>query len=121
MTLRGTFPDQEENQFSSIRVGAACIMVSTSSIPQLTLEALAGVRMELPGRHSCGRLRSLSRTSLPGGADFEVAESPRWPSWRERGVGNMDRVPVRRGTMDPSEKLHRSKRFSDVDETRPAY
>ena len=95
-------------------------MVSSSSVPQLALEALAGVRMELPGRHSCSGPRSLSRTSLPGGTDFEVAEGTRWPSWRERGNGNMDRVPVGRGTVDPSEELHGSKRFSNADEARPA-
>ena len=97
-----TLLDQEEDWFSSLRVGIACIMVSAFCVPQLTLEALVGVRMELPGRHSYRRLRSLPRTSLPDGVDFEVAESPRWPSWREKGIGDMDWIPVGKGTMNPS-------------------
>ena len=34
MTIRGPLSDQEENQFSSLRIGPACILVSTSRISQ---------------------------------------------------------------------------------------
>ena len=89
MTIRGPILDQEENRFSSLRIGLACILVSTSSISQLTLEALAEVRMELPGQHACSGLGSLTRASISGGENTEVAESSRRP-WEKRDNGNME-------------------------------
>ena len=94
MTIRGPLSDQEENQFSSLRIGAACILVNTPNFSQFSLEALAGVRVELPGRHTCSWLGSLTGASIPGGENIEVAESPRRPSWRKRNAANVDRVPV---------------------------
>ena len=51
--VRGPISDQKENQFSSLRVGPTNILVSASGIPQLSLEALVVVKLELPGRYTC--------------------------------------------------------------------
>ena len=115
---RWAFLDQEENQWSSLRIGPPYIVVSPSSIPQLTLEALAGVRMELPGRHTCSQSGSLTRANIPGGEDTEVAESPRRPSWREGSIGNMDWLSIGGGTMDPTRELYRSEGIPTTNEAR---
>ena len=56
--------------------------------------------MELRGPHSCSGPRSLIKTNVPSEKDTEVAESPRMPSWSEGGIGNMDSLPTRGGTID---------------------
>ena len=63
-SIRGPLLDQEENQFNNLRIGPACILVSTSSLSQFSLEALAGVRVEVPGRYTCSGFRSLTGTNI---------------------------------------------------------
>ena len=87
----GPISDQEEDQFSSIRTRTAIVLVSTSRVPQLALEALAGIRMELPRWWPCTGPQSLARTSLPSGENPEVEEDECWTSWGSRIPGNMDR------------------------------
>ena len=98
--IRGPLSDQEENQFSSLRIGPTCILVSTSSFPQFSLEALVGVRVELPGRHTCSRLGSLTGASILGGEDTQVEKGFRRPSWGKRSAGDMDGLSFGGSAMD---------------------
>ena len=74
--------------------------------------------MELPGRHTCSGLGSLTRVSILGGENIQMAESPRMLSWRERGTGNMDGIPFGRSTMDQREEFYRSSRIKKTNEAR---
>ena len=121
MTIRGPIPDQEENQFSSLRPGPTGILVNTSSFSQFSLEALVGVKVEFPGRHTCSRFGSLTRASIQGGANTQVEKGNRKPSRRKRSVGDMDWLSIRWSTMDQREEFYRSSRLQKTNEARSFY
>ena len=83
-------PFHIKKKINSLRIRPACILVSTCSISQFSVEALAGVKVELPSRHARSRLGSLIGASIPGGEDTQVEEGFRRPLSGKGSSGDMD-------------------------------